>query len=268
MCCESCGMVSLLPAVPSKDLEAWYFTGVYRALYHPSEEYTPQVHDKATWAEAERRATKVIPFIEPGFSVLDVGSSTGNFLRSLLQMRPAWKLDLVGIEPDSEHRAFAGSRAGTGGATFYESLYEDDIGAVRYNIITAFHTLEHMSDPVALLTTLRGMLAPGGWLVIEVPNHDDALVAWSGGYKDFYYHPAHAHYFTHRTLGLAFDKAGFKPRNTLREFLQRYGLGNHLKWLAGMENDVPVSAAVDFEYCRWIIKTEQADTLWVTAMKV
>jgi SAM-dependent methyltransferase len=52
-------------------------------------------------------------------------------------------------------------------------LYVGPVEAVpgAFDVITMIHVLEHIVDPVAVLATLRGKLAPGGLLLIEVPHH-------------------------------------------------------------------------------------------------
>ena len=46
----------------------------------------------------------------------------------------------------------------------------------KYDIITAFHVIEHLSDPVSTLIELSKLLKNNGEIIIEVPSSDDALL--------------------------------------------------------------------------------------------
>jgi len=51
-------------------------------------------------------------------------------------------------------------------------LFEEFSPAAPFDAIIASHVLEHVDDPVALLRRMAGWLAPGGRLVIVVPNKE------------------------------------------------------------------------------------------------
>ena len=46
----------------------------------------------------------------------------------------------------------------------------------KFNLITAFHVVEHLKDPISVLRQLAELLEENGKLVIEVPNSEDALL--------------------------------------------------------------------------------------------
>ncbi len=52
------------------------------------------------------------------------------------------------------------------------ALFEEFSPAAPFDAIIASHVLEHVDDPVALLRRMAGWLAPGGRLVIVVPNKE------------------------------------------------------------------------------------------------
>ena len=55
-------------------------------------------------------------------------------------------------------------------ATGHLSLFEDFAPPHRYDAVFALHVLEHLLDPVAVLSRARSWLKPGGRLLIAVPN--------------------------------------------------------------------------------------------------
>lgn len=46
----------------------------------------------------------------------------------------------------------------------------------NYDLITAFHVVEHLPDPRTTLKELSSLLSPEGYLIIEVPSSEDALI--------------------------------------------------------------------------------------------
>src|SRR5258706_13518917 len=48
-----------------------------------------------------------------------------------------------------------------------------------FDFVAAFHSLEHVDDPRAVLAEVRRVLAPGGWFYMGVPNRS-RLIAYMG----------------------------------------------------------------------------------------
>jgi len=58
---------------------------------------------------------------------------------------------------------------------FSDEIHIGDILTARvtpgsFDVLTAFHLLEHVPDPVAVVRRMLEWLAPGGLVIIEVPN--------------------------------------------------------------------------------------------------
>lgn len=72
----------------------------------------------------------------------------------------------------------------------------------------AFHVVEHLADPMALLTAARDLVTDDGLLYVRVPNYGSVHArvlrgAWPG------YDPGHEQYFTARSLEIAVGAAGW-----------------------------------------------------------
>lgn len=50
-----------------------------------------------------------------------------------------------------------------------------------FDFVAAFHSLEHVDDPRAVLAEVRRVLAPGGWFYMGVPNRS-RLIAYMGAF--------------------------------------------------------------------------------------
>lgn len=94
---------------------------------------------------------------------LELGSAEGEMTRFL--MRDFAQLTVVEAAPDllaniPEHKNLVK----------IQSLFEDFSTEHLFDSIIAEHVLEHVEDPVALLTKIKTWLAPSGRLFLGVPN--------------------------------------------------------------------------------------------------
>lgn len=101
----------------------------------------------------------------PGGRLLDVGCSTGEVVAHAL----ALGMDAHGIDLDAGPVA-----AGVAlGRPLEVGALADLSGA--YDVILINHTLEHIHAPVTFLAAAAAALAPGGTLLVNVPNHESPV---------------------------------------------------------------------------------------------
>lgn len=98
-----------------------------------------------------------------GGSLLDVGSGTGEVM--LAARARGWSTQ--GVEPE---RTGAEMAEGRGLAVEVALLEDAGLPERAYDVVSAFHVLEHVPDSRAFLQTLMRWVKPGGHLVVEVPN--------------------------------------------------------------------------------------------------
>ena len=155
----------------------------------------------------ERDAAQRLAWLEtlvPDGILLEVGCSTGEFLAAA----DADGYETYGVEPSR----WAAKRADAKGVAVTLGVLEDWIrGNTEFTVdaVVMFHVLEHVADPVELLSAARSLLAPGGRLLVEVPNYGsrgaiEEGVDWLA--LDTRYHHVH---FTPIALELALNRAGF-----------------------------------------------------------
>lgn len=105
--------------------------------------------------------------------VLDVGSGYGYFRVALREAG----FDDEGLEV-SLHARTVGREAF--GQETHAGFLEDhwDSWSERFDVVTGFDLIEHVSDPVAFLTKVRDVVRPGGFIGLKTPNVDapEALV--------------------------------------------------------------------------------------------
>jgi 2-polyprenyl-3-methyl-5-hydroxy-6-metoxy-1,4-benzoquinol methylase len=214
-------------------------------------------------AEAVRRLNNLKPYLRPDMRVLEIGSSTGFVLDALSPQVSA----VTGIEPGQIYREYAQDR----GIRTVADLSE--VAQERFDLILAYYVVEHLRHPIHYLARLREMLNPSGRLALEVPNVDDALVRFYQleSFDRFYWQKAHYFNYSHRTMTMVLEQAGFTAVQAFPE--QRYDISNHVHWLLkgqpggkGKYTDI-LDDQLNREYARCLKQHWLCDTVFAVASK-
>jgi SAM-dependent methyltransferase len=147
------------------------------------------------WRARHRQIHRLlIGLLQPGETIVDVGAGFGELG---LIVNESGRLSYIGFEPSVSVAEVARRRGVDMRAELFgpESLTEP-VGAVVLD-----NVIEHLADPVGILTDCAGALRPGGILVVIVPNRYDArqlIPAWRDANQ--WIPPEHINYFTPRSL--------------------------------------------------------------------
>ena len=137
--------------------------------------------------------------VPPPARVHEVGAGDGRLVRALV--------DRGYFATGSD--AFAPVPVEAGGSAVGRARAEESLPAHVFDVVVAWHVLEHLPQPREALSAAVGALRPGGRLIASVPNLD-SVQARIGGPKWFHEDvPRHAVHFTRRGLLQLFDRAGF-----------------------------------------------------------
>ncbi|HEV7521484.1 MAG TPA: class I SAM-dependent methyltransferase [Candidatus Angelobacter sp.] len=160
--CHTCGYVFDNPRPTLKELINFYSRpGKYDSWL---DEIGPR---DRLW---KRRLKKLQSTNKPG-RLLDVGTGIGQFL-SLA--RTSYR-EVYGTEVSATAVAIAKEKYGLD--LFHGTIEELARQKMTFDNITLFHVLEHVPDPKEMLETCHSLLAPGGRIVIAVPNEVISLRA-------------------------------------------------------------------------------------------
>ncbi len=196
--CKNCDMCYLSPAPCPEDIHK-----IYPDIYHQG-----FINEQPSWIE-ERLA--FIQTIIPGGRLLEVGCSAGHFL----DKARAAGYDVFGIELDTAAGEYAKNHYGL--KVEIGSIMDMKLHEVFFNLIVLFDVFEHLTGPVACLEKLFSALAPGGHIVIRVPNfHSYEAKMFKGNWYPLDL-PRHLLHFSPDTLSRMLSDAGFSLLKIIHE---------------------------------------------------
>jgi cyclopropane fatty-acyl-phospholipid synthase-like methyltransferase len=215
--CQNCGLVQL------DQCEKITYRFYEESRMHGSK--VMEIHEwlnECEWDD-QRRYEQLMSLL-PNKHVLDFGSGAGGFLLKARNLAAT----VVGIELEERVRRHWQSRLSIV-SSIDEALALS--GGRGYDLITAFHVVEHLRDPRETLQKLGALLTAEGRMIIEVPSADDALLTLFNcdAFQRFTYWSQHLYLFTASTLATLIGQVGLKVLSI--QYYQRYPLSNHLHWL-------------------------------------
>lgn len=148
-------------ADPLRETGETYDEGYYRQGHH--------LDDPRRRELFEQRYEDVIAHLEPPGRILDVGCGTGDFL--VVCAEHGW--ETVGVDVSPYAARISAERSG--GEAHGGRLEDAPLQPGSFDVIHMHHVLEHVADPVDVLQRIRGLLRPGGRLVLEVPNERNLI---------------------------------------------------------------------------------------------
>ncbi len=145
-----------------------------------------------------------VPRHRPDGRVLDIGCGSGGYLAFLAGL--GWTC--YGIEPGANSRAYGREVLGL-------RIQEGPLDSCRFpdsffDVVTMWHVIEHLCDPVNTLREVRRILKPDGLLMLRTPN----VESWEARlFRDNWYGldpPRHLFLTSPGTIRAMLERAGFQ----------------------------------------------------------
>lgn len=188
------GLIYVDP-VPFKNTEKFYqneYRKSYKGVLTPKSK-----HVYRAGGVALRRYSRIKNLINPTSVCLDAGSSSGEFVY-LMGKRGH---DTQGVEANLPYAEYSQAEFKIPVTICPFSQFHSK---KRFDLITMFHVLEHLENPIKDLKHLGKYLKPKGRFIIEVPNILYPNMSFSNKW-----HPGHLFSYTKDTLPLVMKVAGF-----------------------------------------------------------
>lgn len=219
--CPCCGSEHLAVAVPEDRLGCSYHvdrcTGCGVAFTNPqpvdedlvvryvhADSYDPQVCPRSVRGLLALDAVKSL---DPDVrhrrgTLLDVGCGEGSFLDAMRAL--GWTG--TGVEVN---RRGLGAARGKGLNIVGKDFYQAALPSAGFDLITLWHVLEHLRDPLRALRRCFELLRPGGVLVVATPNIESYQAQRFGPRWHSLNVPDHLFHFSPRALTAVCLHAGF-----------------------------------------------------------
>jgi len=241
--CDDCGLMLVNPQPTEEELAAFYngdfsVTGKRKLWNRKLKKYTyvetspstgqPNEH-KLNHNPQEERVSKRISTLNrikpPPAGILDIGCREGAFLKKAREKG----YECRGVELSSRFAEIARDRAGV--EVFCGTLEQFASGSCageRFEIITLWDVIEHLTDPAATLSEINRLQENGGVLAVSTPNLASyRYYRYGHRWRGFQESQEHIVFFSPATLSNMLEKCGYEPIKVITRKISQQAL----RWL-------------------------------------
>lgn len=203
--CSGCDFVLTNPIPELSKLSKYYESPDY--LSHTVNKFSLKgfVYDKIRDINIRNKFKLVSRYKQKG-NILDIGQGTGELLHYF--SGKGWKT--VGIEPNESARKYSEAKYGL---PVFNEQELDKFESDRFDVITLWHVLEHVTDLNGRMNQIKRLLKEDAYLFIAVPilNSPD-----SEHYQEYWAGldvPRHLYHFTANSIDNLLIKHGLVLKN-------------------------------------------------------
>ena len=188
------GILETVPK-PSEDKLADYYDSLdYISHQTQSKSLKDKIYQSVKSLMIQRKKSQILKFYKTG-KILDIGAGTGDFLEAFEDD----KWEKFAIEPSEKlHPVFKQKNILRQNEL---SNFDDD----SFEIITLWHSLEHISNLEHTLLEIKRILKPKGVIFIAVPNHKSYDAKFYKTYWAAWDVPRHLWHFSRTGLKTLFS---------------------------------------------------------------
>ncbi len=186
---------------------------------------------------------KYPPRISPGGKLLDVGCGNGSYLMDCKRL--GW--DVYGVEVNEK---VATELKNMGLKILTGDFERMALAGSEYDVVTFWHTLEHLYDPFKSLKKTHSILKPDGIVMIEVPNAASLERRIFGRRWVLWDVPRHLYHFSPKDLVKLLKDSGFKIKK-IHYSLDMYDLPRSIQNIIPWQRP---KVLFDPDRLRWLTK--------------
>jgi 2-polyprenyl-3-methyl-5-hydroxy-6-metoxy-1,4-benzoquinol methylase len=187
--CNTCELLITNPQPAYNELEKYYLSQAYASHINQGKSLLDKVYLLArTFTLKWKLSLLEKNHSKQNGTILDFGCGVGEFLN--VANKHGWIT--TGVEPSQLARMNADPRVSQ---NIVPSLEHIPIQSKRFDVITAWHVLEHVSDLNNTIEILKQLLTDNGTIFIAVPNHNSWDARHYKSYWAAYDVPRHLWHF-------------------------------------------------------------------------
>ncbi len=244
--CRGCGY-TFAAVYDETALAAYYRTDYYTSADDPRIREWISLN-MPVWRGVARDILRLCP--RPPCTLLDIGAGSGGFLLAMHEALPTLRIAAVESCPEARQHL----RRQFSDISFpAEDVEEIARVAGKFDCITMLQCLEHVAEPGRLCRELKGLLAPGGLLLLTVPNRRSHEVLFGRAVASLCYREhTHLQFFAAGDVRRLLGAAGFTEVRRLAGFggAQHRGIRAVLQYLlrqAGISTELRFAARLGRE---------------------
>ncbi len=219
--CSGCGLVRLSPRPTPEQVAGFYSKDYWFAGGASAAGHMEEIYRRFVLLDHVRFAARAVRERGANGTVLDVGCGGGLFLRMMKERG----YDVLGLDFSAEAARVAWDKNGV--RVLVGDLTCAPIEPASCSLVTMYHVLEHLLDPVVYLRAARRLLHREGRLIVQVPDRDCWEAAMLGKHWTGLDVPRHIHVFRTSDLRRLLESCGF---TAIRE--KHFSLRDHPAGLA------------------------------------
>lgn len=185
--CRNCGFGQIQNIPTGQELVSEYNAVNQKQISYRS--------TKAIENENSYRLKLVTKFLEPKSKILDIGCGFGDFVAA------CEVFDCFGVDFSNSAVTYAKNKYPKIASKFFAlDLERENVEIERFDAITAWDVIEHLTDPKPVLSNILSQLSVNGYLFISTPDFGSFTAKTMRSFWHFFTPPQHLSYFSRKSF--------------------------------------------------------------------
>ena len=204
------GLLKTTPNISDSEIYKYYSSGDYLS-HNRSVSFLSLIYTFASKYMLKRKADLISKYINTGDCFLDFGCGIGDLV---LKMKSRGFVS-CGVENNlNAYNACLKKNI---------SVFKDLISLKsKFNLISCWHSLEHLSDLTTTLSMFNKLINKNGYLIVAVPNHESFDSKYYGKFWAGYDVPRHRFHFNKDALIRIVEDSNFEMIDSSPMFLDAF----------------------------------------------